>query len=208
MPIDRTAFNQLADDDGSGLTGSIWNKAQIKAVLLDPIDAEIVTPDTLAVGSGQIVFPVAANPSTNPNALDDYREGTWTPTFLGSTSGSGTFAPALGEYFKIGRFALVSFYTQVSSKGSAAGNMRIGGLPFPTSNGIGGAMVYPLGGLRTVGLAVAYYFVQAWFAANVSYFDVAGSAGAGGSVPGGPIPLTDVASNSLFMGCLLYPTAS
>src|SRR5262245_18316642 len=37
MPIDRTWFNNLVDDDGSGNVGTIWNKATIKG-LLDSID--------------------------------------------------------------------------------------------------------------------------------------------------------------------------
>jgi hypothetical protein len=39
MAIDRAPWNALVDDDGSNLVGSIWNKAAIKTVLLDPIDA-------------------------------------------------------------------------------------------------------------------------------------------------------------------------
>lgn len=39
MAIDRAPWTALVDDDGSNLTGSIWNKAAIKTVLLDPIDA-------------------------------------------------------------------------------------------------------------------------------------------------------------------------
>jgi len=38
MPIDRTWFNTLVDDDGSGQTGTIWNKFQVDG-LLDSIDA-------------------------------------------------------------------------------------------------------------------------------------------------------------------------
>ena len=43
MAIDRGPWNGLVDDDGSNLVGSVWNKAAIKTVLLDPIDA-LVTP--------------------------------------------------------------------------------------------------------------------------------------------------------------------
>ena len=41
MAIDRAPWNALIDDDGSNLVGSIWNKAAIKTVLLDPIDASL-----------------------------------------------------------------------------------------------------------------------------------------------------------------------
>lgn len=43
MPINRAPFNALVDDSGNGLTGSIWNKAAIAGVLLDPIDALVGT---------------------------------------------------------------------------------------------------------------------------------------------------------------------
>jgi hypothetical protein len=36
--INRAPFNNLVDDDGSGLTGTVWNKTQIKQVILDPAD--------------------------------------------------------------------------------------------------------------------------------------------------------------------------
>lgn len=51
MSIDRTNFNALVDDDGTNTTGSIWNKNQIKNVLLDPIDA--------FVGNGGLWTPYA-----------------------------------------------------------------------------------------------------------------------------------------------------
>jgi hypothetical protein len=44
MPIDRTPFNALVDDDGSNTTGSLWNKNAIKTVLLDPMDAALASP--------------------------------------------------------------------------------------------------------------------------------------------------------------------
>jgi hypothetical protein len=41
MSIDRTAYNLLIDDSGSGLDGTLWTKNQVKTVILDPIDALI-----------------------------------------------------------------------------------------------------------------------------------------------------------------------
>ena len=41
MAIDRGPWNALVDDDGSNLVGSIWNKAAIKSVILDPTDAAL-----------------------------------------------------------------------------------------------------------------------------------------------------------------------
>jgi hypothetical protein len=38
MPISRTWYDTLVDDDGSGTTGSVWDKADVDS-LLDAIDA-------------------------------------------------------------------------------------------------------------------------------------------------------------------------
>jgi hypothetical protein len=40
-PLDRTWYNTLIDDDGSGTTGTIWNKAAVDA-LMDSVDASLV----------------------------------------------------------------------------------------------------------------------------------------------------------------------
>lgn len=42
MAIDRTNFNAIVDSNGTPGHGSVWDKAAIAAVLLDPIDAAIV----------------------------------------------------------------------------------------------------------------------------------------------------------------------
>lgn len=42
MPIDRTWFNNLVDDDGSGTTGTPWNKATINGQL-NAIDGMVPT---------------------------------------------------------------------------------------------------------------------------------------------------------------------
>ena len=49
MAIDRGPWNALVDDDGSNLVGSIWNKAAIKTVLLDPIDAALLLTNAKGV---------------------------------------------------------------------------------------------------------------------------------------------------------------
>ncbi|HKB39430.1 MAG TPA: hypothetical protein VKD72_23540, partial [Gemmataceae bacterium] len=43
MAIDRTNFNSWIDDDGSGTTGTVLNKARFDDDILDPIDAELAT---------------------------------------------------------------------------------------------------------------------------------------------------------------------
>jgi hypothetical protein len=93
----------------------------------------------LNLGStGQIVFPATQNASANANTLDDYEEGTFTPSFAYETPGTSsiTFSIRSGTYAKIGR--VVYFTTDVRiatfSKGTAAGSLRVTGLPFAQRN--------------------------------------------------------------------------
>ncbi|WP_395326947.1 hypothetical protein WBP06_09535 [Novosphingobium sp. BL-8H] len=83
-------------------------------------------------GSG-VTFPAAQSPSTDPNTLDDYEEGTWTPTV---TSGSGTITTyvAAGYYTKIGRQVHASMVIDITTNGTGAGSINIT-LPFTSAGG-------------------------------------------------------------------------
>ena len=65
------------------------------------------------------------------NALDDYEEGTFTPTFAGSTTNpTVTYAAQLGTYTKIGRQVTVSIELGTSANTGGSGTIQIAGLPF------------------------------------------------------------------------------
>jgi hypothetical protein len=101
-------------------------------------DTSTLGPLTQALNlgsTGQIVFPATQNASANANTLDDYEEGTWTPTLTPATSGTITLAsPNLCAYTKIGRVVIVNGLTDTASVSLPVGTtVAIGGLPF-TSN--------------------------------------------------------------------------
>lgn len=79
-----------------------------------------------ASGSG-ITFPATASASSDANTLDDYEEGTWTPTVTFG-SGSATVASA-AAYIKIGKTCFVNGYISFSSV-SAATAASITNFPF------------------------------------------------------------------------------
>ena len=65
------------------------------------------------------------------NALDDYEEGTFTPTLFVDGSASGiTYDHQNGYYTKIGRLVSVTVSMQITDKGSGSGNVTFRGLPF------------------------------------------------------------------------------
>ena len=78
---------------------------------------------------GQIKFPATQIASGDANTLDDYEEGTWTPTFV-SSSGSITTYSSTGNYIKIGRMVYLWGAILVTTKGTASGYGNWGGAPF------------------------------------------------------------------------------
>jgi hypothetical protein len=81
--------------------------------------------------------------TTAVNHLDDYEEGTWTPTLrdIGGNEASAYGARA-GFYIKIGQFVFVNFRFTLTNKGSITGNYTmIGGLPINNAGSDGGSGV-------------------------------------------------------------------
>jgi len=80
-----------------------------------------------------ITFPATQVASANPNTLDDYEEGTWTPIIIGTTTaGTVTYLNRTATYTKVGRLIHVSVHVEWSG-GTGAGTLRISGLPFTPS---------------------------------------------------------------------------
>ncbi len=84
--------------------------------------------------AGQIVFPASQNASSNANTLDDYEEGTWTPT---DASGAAlSFTSVEGTYVKIGQMVHVEAILTYPS--TADGSTAIlGSLPFTVKDTTG-----------------------------------------------------------------------
>jgi hypothetical protein len=69
--------------------------------------------------------------STDPEVLDYYAEGTFTPTItFGGNAVNVTYTSQAGFYTRIGNRVLFNLAVILSSKGSSTGGLRIGGLPF------------------------------------------------------------------------------
>lgn len=89
---------------------------------------------SLALGSGNSTFPggIHIGGTGSANLLDDYEEGTWTPTFLGSTTNPTVtyHSSTIGTYQKIGNFVTIFVQIRASTVSGGSGNLRIGGIPF------------------------------------------------------------------------------
>jgi len=138
---------------------------------------------TTADGIG-ITFPATQSASSNANTLDDYEEGTWTPSVTSMTT-TGTPAYA-GMYTKIGRVVTVTFYTTTASGAVAtyatiAGTTNVSGLPFSANavipNAAGGFAGIAINGNTNTG-----GFVQGPNSGTTFYFNSAITASQGLSV--------------------------
>jgi len=101
--------------------------------------------------------------------LDDYEEGTWTPTI----GGNATYTNQVGTYVKVGRMVYAHWALTINAKGTGSTISAISGLPYPsgvatqlTSNlqwgGFGVSMAYAL-----------YYVGNNSTSMNLSYINTA-----------------------------------
>jgi hypothetical protein len=86
-----------------------------------------------ASGSG-ITFPATQSASSDANTLDDYEEGTFSPTVIGGTSGSATYGTQVGTYVKVGGWVFIQLYLDFS-KNTISGQLNIANLPFTSKTG-------------------------------------------------------------------------
>ena len=94
-----------------------------------------VSHDILFTNSSKGVY-LGVTSATASNLLDDYEEGTFTPTVYDSGGNTMSLSTSQGYYTKIGRTVHFNFYIVLASSGNTfAGNqVYIGGLPFTSSN--------------------------------------------------------------------------
>lgn len=126
--------------------------------------------------SDGITFPSTQVPSSNPNTLDDYEEGTWTPTQGAGLTVVGTFSSS-GRYTKIGDTVYVQAkLSATTSMAFSAAGVICSGLPFASSTTFQGtSIVNNADSTSFVGIAtnnLSVIGLGAMSATNTLYFSV------------------------------------
>tara|TARA_R100001443_G_scaffold45209_1_gene58212 strand:- start:1421 stop:2239 length:819 start_codon:yes stop_codon:yes gene_type:complete len=119
-----------------------WN------IQCDGVDGRLKIQDSAPSINEHVAFPLSGGITFNgdtadANALDDYEEGTWTPTVSGGTMNSSTYA----KYIKIGNKVHLYFYFKIGTIDNSTGTCTFGGCPFLPADGgyTGSCMVNNVG---------------------------------------------------------------
>jgi hypothetical protein len=134
----RAHFIESADLDAINIDGGAIDGTVIGANSAAAGTFAAIVGTTITLSDGQLVFPATQNASAGANTLDDYEEGTWTPTMvdLSSSDESQAYSTQTGRYTKVGNRCYIQGRMGLSSLGSLTTSQqaRIAALPFTPAN--------------------------------------------------------------------------
>lgn len=152
-------------------------------------EAFSATPSINLTG-GQIKFPATQNASADANTLDDYEEGTWTPSLGGTT----TYTTQTGKYVKLGRLVWITGEIQVNVIGTGSVN-NVTGLPF--ANAVSQPVSLTVG--QSNELATALVWLSGHIPGNASDIDFYTRTVASATV--GTVAIFKNSTHLIFSGC-------
>lgn len=200
-PSNGTKFLSYATLDQSGVTVNATNASQTNDILLiraarnttgGSYNAFTVYNDTagayrfqltdggnIGLFGGQIKFPASQSASSDANTLDDYEEGTWTPTYGGNSTYTSN---QYGIYTKIGNIVTVHFDVTVNTIGTGDGSV-LRGFPFQSGNSMpqGGTITY----YQSANVSIVSFLIYMIGNASYAYFVGNGSASSSSQNNGG-----------------------
>jgi len=173
-------------------TGSLTVPAETGTVVVKDGSNDVTLNDITAGG-------IYLGGTGGANYLDDYEEGTWTPTFGAQTNPTNTYTNQVGVYTKTGDLVVASFKLSGTYTGGSGSFTTIGGLPF--NIGVSGSA--SSGGLfwGNMALGAGYYSVIPYNSTtgNIYYLGKSGV-----SVNTANVPLSDFGGSFDLSGVLIY----
>ena len=147
---------------------------------------------TTATGTG-IAFPATVSLSSDANTLDDYEEGTWTPSLGGNT----TYTGRTGTYTKIGNTVRVYLEVIVNLIGTGSAT-TVSGFPFSPSGNDAGCVSY----FDTLNASVYWLTIQMQSGGNCVF---AGTTAATATIVNG---VSIFRNGARIIGTVVYQTSS
>jgi hypothetical protein len=100
-------------------------------------DQTIIDGNLVIATSGKGIDFSATSGTGTSELLNDYEEGTWTPTITAGSGSYTTVANQAGSYTKVGRQVTLKWYFVVTDKGTGASYVNISNLPFASNASVG-----------------------------------------------------------------------
>ena len=145
------------------------------------------------------------------NLLDDYEEGTWSPT-VSSASGSATLSDnsglnhSEGWYTKIGRMVFCQMFCQLNTTSGLSSGLRVSNLPFPVSDLLANTGVDGFGYFNYFGnMATSVSSLTILGVGGASYGEIY-KIGGSGSTSMSTVDHTHISSTFNWRGYLAYAT--
>jgi hypothetical protein len=126
------------------IIGSVSNNS-LELMTNNSTKATLDTSGNLSLANGNLVMTTSGkgidfsatsegSGTMTSELLNDYEEGTFTPTVIGTTTaGTATYSRQLGRYTKVGNLVTIQIYLAWSA-GTGVGNLAFSGLPFTIAN--------------------------------------------------------------------------
>ena len=180
-------------DASSALSSLSFGIAGTTGLTLNSTANLVLKGGTAGANGVGLTFPATQVASSDANCLDDYEEGTFTPTIAGlTTTGVGVYGLQSGKYTKVGNLVTFQvFLTWTAHTGT--GNMIISGLPFTSGANFWSGTV---GFANNISLTAGKIMVG-YIEANAAYVNLQQYATGGGATAGIPI---DTAGEIMFSG--------
>ena len=193
--------------ESSAVYGTLYLTPSVSTAELDVMGGKLRVKNNgdVSIGDGNLVIGTAghgidfsaygAGTNIDNNLLNDYEEGTWTPTIQGDGAVSGqSYSGRTAVYTKIGSFVFLTFDVSVSALGTTAGAYaNVKGLPFSvvTSHLGGGSVGYHTGINNTSGVLTFYA------SGNQAYIMKGGN---------NYVPRSDLTNGSRLIATIIYQT--
>ena len=170
------------------------------ALTASPTFTGQATIPTINLTGGQITFPTIQSASADGNTLDDYEEGSWTPTLGGNTTYQS--GGQVGSYIKIGQFVAAYFQISVNLIGTGSAT-TVSGLPFTIQNINASYSGGSIGYFQGINTAVTWIAPQPQI--NTTTISFAGAVAAQTSITN---VISVFGNSTVFYGCVFYKSTS
>jgi hypothetical protein len=194
----------LGIDGGSTRSGLQFNSSGV-----DPRKGQTLADATVDLGQSAYRYRnlylsggVYLGGTGSANHLDDYEEGSFMPTIIGSsTAGTGTYTVQVGSYVKVGNVVHVQGYLSWTGH-TGTGDMRIATLPFSASTTSNNYGVMSTAYQHNITLSSGYYLTGSYISPATNTGILTQSPTGGGS----SIPVT-LDTNAQIMFTATYHVA-